>query len=153
MGQTTAARLINCTIADNQALYSPRTSGLYLLSNARVEIKGGIFWGNGGTGDPQIWNPGDVLPASYCILENGLPPRISDGGGNLFSDPHFVDPRKDDYHILSSSLAINAGDPSYQPDPGESDIDGQRRVLGGRLDIGADEVRPVQQLNRPSSLR
>ncbi|HSV15391.1 MAG TPA: right-handed parallel beta-helix repeat-containing protein [Tepidisphaeraceae bacterium] len=43
-------------------------------------------------------------------------------------------------HITSKSRAVNAGDPAFTGDVGETDIDGDARVLGGRVDIGDDEV-------------
>lgn len=44
-------------------------------------------------------------------------------------------------HIRPRSPCVNAGDPSYVPHPGETYIDGQARVVQGRVDMGADEVR------------
>ena len=38
------------------------------------------------------------------------------------------------------SPAIDAGDPSFVADPGETDLDGGARVLGPRVDMGADEA-------------
>ena len=36
---------------------------------------------------------------------------------------------------------MNTGDPCYSPGEDEWDIDGEPRVLGGRVDIGADEAK------------
>jgi hypothetical protein len=44
-----------------------------------------------------------------------------------------------DYHLLSDSPCVDAGNPAYASAPGELDIDGDARVSGGRIDIGADE--------------
>lgn len=46
-----------------------------------------------------------------------------------------------DYHLSFGSLAINAGDPDFIPEPDETDIDGDPRMLHGRVDMGADEFR------------
>jgi hypothetical protein len=43
-------------------------------------------------------------------------------------------------HISVKSPAVNAGDPLFAGAVGETDIDGEARVMGGRVDIGADEV-------------
>jgi hypothetical protein len=44
-----------------------------------------------------------------------------------------------DYHLLSGSPCIDTGDPNYPEDANEFDIDGDARIIGGRIDIGADE--------------
>ena len=49
---------------------------------------------------------------------------------------HWID---GDYHLLTDSPCIDAGDPAYVPVPNEADLDGQPRVLGGRIDMGAYE--------------
>jgi hypothetical protein len=57
---------------------------------------------------------------------------------NIYADPLFVayTPK---YHIEETSPCVNGGDPDYAVEPNETDIDGQPRVSGGRVDIGADE--------------
>lgn len=42
-------------------------------------------------------------------------------------------------HLLPISPAVNAGDPAFITADTEVDIDGDPRVLGGRIDVGADE--------------
>ena len=67
--------------------------------------------------------------------------------GNISVDPLFVNPFNRDYHLTFESPCIDAGDPDWVFDEGQIDIDGQRRVHGSRIDIGADEylgyVKPV----------
>jgi hypothetical protein len=60
--------------------------------------------------------------------------------GNIGAEPHFVDRNNGDYHIAADSPCINAGDPNREPLAGETDIDGQPRVVDGWIDIGADET-------------
>ncbi len=62
------------------------------------------------------------------------------GEGNIEADPLFIDPDNGDYHLQACSPAVNAGDPGFVPEPGETDIDGDPRVLDGRVEMGADEV-------------
>ena len=45
-----------------------------------------------------------------------------------------------DYHLRPDSPCIDAGDPNYVAEPNETDMDGQPRIIGGRVDMGADEV-------------
>ena len=85
-----------------------------------------------------IWDNGDDLnncSAMYSCIEDG-----DAGEGNISSDPCFVDAANDDYHLQSVSPCINAGDPNYESASGETDIDGINRIIGGTIDMGADEV-------------
>jgi hypothetical protein len=42
------------------------------------------------------------------------------------------------------SLCINAGDPNYVPEPNETDLDGNPRVIAGRIDMGAYESNHIE---------
>ncbi|MGE0480012.1 MAG: right-handed parallel beta-helix repeat-containing protein [Phycisphaerae bacterium] len=44
-----------------------------------------------------------------------------------------------DIHLAPGSICIDAGDPEWNFDPLDRDLDGRVRVAGGRPDIGADE--------------
>jgi cysteine-rich repeat protein len=59
---------------------------------------------------------------------------------SLFADPAFVDPDSLDFHLGSTSPAIDGGDPNFVPDPNEVDLDGSLRQSGSRVDIGVDEA-------------
>lgn len=43
------------------------------------------------------------------------------------------------FHLQSTSPAINGGNPGFSPISGEIDLDGQARVQNSRVDIGVDE--------------
>lgn len=45
-----------------------------------------------------------------------------------------------DYHLMNTSPCINAGDPTFVPATGETDIDEEDRVQQCRVDMGADET-------------
>jgi len=76
-----------------------------------------------------------------------------DDDGNLALPPHFTEspnPGPDgmwdgvnddlgDLRLQPGSPCINAGDPDFVPQPGETDLDGHARVLCGRVDMGAYE--------------
>jgi hypothetical protein len=68
--------------------------------------------------------------------------QIASGGEthSLFADPLFVNTNgvPPDLHLQPTSPAIDAGDPEFTPDDGETDIDGGARVTGA-VDLGADE--------------
>jgi len=71
------------------------------------------------------------------------------GSGNTDADPCFVESGywdtndvwiEGDYHLLPDSLCIDAGDPNYIPEPNETDLDGNPRVSGDAIDMGAYET-------------
>jgi hypothetical protein len=53
-----------------------------------------------------------------------------------FSDPRFVDPAKNDFHLGSDSPALATGTTEGVP-MGELDLDSSLRVTSGKIDIGA----------------
>jgi len=60
------------------------------------------------------------------------------GIGNITQDPQFVDPANGDFHLASSSPCIDAG--ITQPwMVGAQDLDGNPRISGPSVDIGAYE--------------
>ena len=81
----------------------------------------------------------DAFPAVACNLFDDVPSEY-DSCGNIAGDPQLVDWPGGDYHIPYSSPCLNAGSPAYGPMEGVIDLDGQVRVMGARVDMGADEV-------------
>ena len=63
-----------------------------------------------------------------------------EGQGNITENPLFLDPDNGDYHPLEDSPCIDTGDPNYVTGPNETDLDGNPRVMGGRIDMGAYEA-------------
>jgi len=63
--------------------------------------------------------------------------------GNISTNPTFVNTTAGDYHLLEDSPCIDAGDPNDIPGPNETDLDGNPRVFGGRIDMGAYEFVPA----------
>jgi Right handed beta helix region len=58
---------------------------------------------------------------------------------SLFANPLFVNALALDFHLTDSSPAIDAGDVTFLPETGETDFDGNARVSGVRVDLGAIE--------------
>ena len=58
-----------------------------------------------------------------------------------FADPDLRHPARGDLHLRARSPAIDAGLPVRRHEVGRRDIDGQPRVQGPRIDVGADERR------------
>jgi hypothetical protein len=89
----------------------------------------------GGLDSIEVVPYGSALPGEYS--------------NNLNTNPRFVSPSAGagadynglgaDWHLQPNSPCINAGDPNYITGAFEVDIDGNPRILGGRIDVGADE--------------
>ncbi len=118
---TGALSLTNCTLQDNggPSIYGMGQPFDLTLTNC-------IVWGM----QPDQIGEDAQVTATHCIIRGGAP-----GEGNLDVDPLLTH----DGHLTATSPAIDAGDPAFVAEPGETDIDGQFRVTGGRVDIGADE--------------
>ena len=128
------------TFADN--LTAGSGGGFLLADGSATQIGNSILWGNrdaGGGGEAaQITlRDGGQLSIDYSTIQ-GITHNLG-GIGNIGEDPIFVDPQAGDYHIALGSPAINTGDPAFTAEPGDTDIDGQKRVWLGRVDMGSDE--------------
>jgi hypothetical protein len=65
--------------------------------------------------------------------------QVKYGGANLSVNPRFISPSTGDFRLRDDSPAINAGDSSLITDASATDLDGKKRILGGRVDLGAYE--------------
>jgi outer membrane protein assembly factor BamB len=83
--------------------------------------------------------------------------RDADDGGDGWGDdpctPEVDEGANDDFgdlHLQRVSPCINAGNPHAWPGPDGTDIDGEPRVMGGTVDVGADEFPiPMIIVTRP----
>ncbi len=112
----------NCTIVNNSA----STGGGINSYNSTETIVNCILWGNG----DDLYD----CNATYSCIEDN-----DSGTGNIHSDPCFVDADSNGFHIDIHSPCVNAGDPNGNYD-GQTDIDGDARVIDSYVDMGADEV-------------
>jgi outer membrane protein assembly factor BamB len=149
--ETASSVIINCTVAAN-----PGSRYQVDAEDTQAVISNTILWDYSGRG-LRIVDPSLV---TYCCVSStrifgneSAPYDLAGQGGNISEAPRFIqpygEPEKLDYHLRLDSACVNAGDPN----PAEEDIldiDGQSRVMGGRMDIGADEVTPVITVERPS---
>jgi uncharacterized repeat protein (TIGR01451 family) len=121
------ANLITMT---NNAIMS-QTVGIYAdRSNVNLE---GTLWGSGAWANGKDW---EVYQST-----------LTTGTVNVWGDPGFIDPDNGNYHIGSSSTAIDAG-----VDAGiYTDIDGEPRPFGTGFDIGADEAHALLTLTQVAS--
>jgi hypothetical protein len=115
-----------CTVTANHA---DEGGGLWQDLSGNL-VRGSIFWANEGG---QIAGTSSANLA-WCDVEGGY-----SGTSNIDVDPHFADPEQGDFHLAQTSACVDAGNPSITSSSG-TDIDGDPRVLFGRVDIGADEA-------------
>ncbi|MED6335336.1 MAG: right-handed parallel beta-helix repeat-containing protein [Planctomycetota bacterium] len=143
--------LSGCTFAANRANLG---SALHLAGGSAF-VTNSIFWSaqdQHGLPASSIYLEGAaVLTLDHTTLEGGLAGGVSLGAGTpvvnlgpglLSADPGFVAPLAGDYHLGAGSPCVDAGDPGFTPLPGELDIDGDPRLLGAWVDMGADERQP-----------
>lgn len=146
-----SADVRNNTISENSA--GSCGGGISCEDSCTVIVVSSIFWNNdAGSGD-EIALTYDLsqVPSSLTIdfsdVEGGEDSVFVDAGCSLHwgdemfdEDPLFIESAEADYHIRLTSPCIDAGDPSLIHEPEEKDIDGQNRIMRGRVDMGADEV-------------
>lgn len=134
MNNRSSLVLFHCTFVDNASDAGGNAVAFFSYLNdppSSMQASNCIFWDGG----DEIWkNEETDISITYSDVRGGWP-----GVGNIDYVPLFVDVTVDDYHLLSGSPCIDAGDPAYVPAPGETDLDGQPRVIGGRIDMGAFE--------------
>jgi predicted outer membrane repeat protein len=156
-----------CTFAGNEAI----GSGGGIFTSGKLSANNSIFWGNSDNSGIGLTAQINPFYANYPILfsciqdDDPNDASIPFGGeenGNIDDNPMFVrEPNdggdgwgvgdNDDYgdlHLRPDSPCINAGSPLYKG-LGATDIDGQPRVIGSAVDMGADEYGKVIVVTRP----
>ena len=159
--------LTNNTLYNNTA--TTNGGGVYIfamLDGITSRIYNNIIWGNmanggGNDGDDLFINSdGDNngTGATVELFNNNLGANsdlntassedlvitVTDNythGSNITSDPMFVNAGGGDLHIQPASPCVDAGDNNAPALP-SVDMDGEIRIIGGVVDIGADEYNP-----------
>jgi len=116
------ATLNNCIVANNYAYVSGGGNYLGTLRNC-------IVYNNGSPSSPN--NQAGTL--NYCCTT----PDPGSGVGNITNAPLFVDLAAFNLRLQSNSPCINAGRNANAP--AGADLDGNQRIAGGTVDIGAYE--------------
>jgi len=133
--------LVNCTLGGNWVTIWPDYVGGIFNHASSPTLTNCILWANSGT------QMNGSATATWSCIQDGW-----EGATNTDQDPAFVrnpSPGSDqewgtfgddygDLHLPPGSPCVNAGDPNGDY-TGQSDMDGEPRVLDGRVDMGADE--------------
>ena len=114
-----------------------------LVNNTIVDNNGyGVIQGIPTIVNCVIWGHLDDLDAavSQVSYSDVGEPGYDGINHNISADPQFVNPAAGDYHLAANSPAIDAGN-NNQPGLPAFDIDGDLRIIGLAVDMGADESR------------
>ncbi len=99
----------------------------------------------------DVWNSILINPAGdafvstsddrkvYTSCLSGTLRTPNNGGGNLFTDPTFINPAARDFRLHVASPGINSGNVAYGPNRLGLDFAGQPRLQGANIDRGAYE--------------
>ncbi len=120
--------LQNVTISGNSGgLFC---GGIYCYGS-NLSLANSILWNNT---SQEIYIQSGSVTATYSDIEGGWA-----GTGNINLDPLFVDPGNGDYHLQSTSLCIDYGDPDTDISDYETDLDGNPRIRNVIIDMGVYE--------------
>lgn len=137
----------NLTVVDNLSI-GVNCGGIFFYQHSSPVMWNCIVYGNANDAplDEPVqmwsWTYDDYAPEFHnCLVQYGLD-NISNSEviqiyeNCIDEDPLFVDPNHEDFHLTANSPCINTGD--YLETNG-LDLDGNWRVCGERIDIGAYE--------------
>lgn len=157
--------IINCTIADNWGVVDDwgqleqasqiYYKGINFFLNIINTIVDGNDFGLVGVADPSKIINSCINSVAFGYNDEELY-DLAAFDNIITASPRFVrraDPSgladHGDYHLRLNSPCINAGAPDIETVA--KDIDGQPRIIGGLIDIGADEVIPQIFVTRPTA--
>jgi len=125
-GAASGSYLNNCSVSKNYAF--GRGGG---MSYGRV--RNCIVWYNEAMGAGDNFNSNHTATAYSCS------PELVDGVDScITNNPQFSDVENGNLHLLRTSSCYNTGNNSYTE--GNSDFDGNTRIVGGTVDMGAYEL-------------
>ena len=128
--------LINSTITSNQA-GAGGTPGLHAGPDDTLVAANSIVAGNVGA-DLAGFATRDVSFSDICTSPGAAAP----GTSNICADPALAGAAAGDVHETTASPTIDKGSSALVPASLTTDLDGQPRIAGLAVDMGADEATP-----------
>ncbi|MEY4918258.1 MAG: hypothetical protein RL616_2171, partial [Verrucomicrobiota bacterium] len=145
-GGAANATLVNCVLAGNWCGYIYGAAITSTLINCTVVSNWSAAYG-GPLGSCTLKNCIDYYNFAYNTTPDSgtsstftnccVFPAQATGANNVTNSPSFVDLAGGDYHLSGTSPCINAGNNSFMSVT--NDLDGNPRMVGGTVDIGAYE--------------
>jgi hypothetical protein len=145
--------LNNCLITSNSAAsrgggtYSATLSSCTVVANSSSQQGGGVDESQTLLNSVIYYNSapfGTNINGGGAFTNCCTTPLPGYGANNLTNAPLFLNLNGGDFHLQSNSPCINAGDNAYVAT--STDLDGNPRIKGGTVDMGAYE------LQNPSSV-
>ncbi|MGA2242005.1 MAG: choice-of-anchor Q domain-containing protein [Verrucomicrobiota bacterium] len=143
-GGADSCLLNDCSLRSNSAFRYGGGASYSTLNNCTLTGNSASSYGGGAysgalTNCIVYFNTAPILPNySICTLNHCCTtPQPTNGLDNITNAPLFVNQAGGDFHLQSNSPCINAGDNAYVT--GTNDLDGNPRIKGGTVDIGAYE--------------
>ena len=151
-GGADESALANCVVFGNSARGgSGGGVSHYAVNNCLIVSNSCSGPGGGAAGGPVAncivyYNSGLSDLASGVTVTNCCAPVVPPNRYNITNEPLFVNLAGGDFHLQSNSLCINSGNNAYASTA--TDLDGNARIVGGTVDIGAYEYqKPVSQIS------
>ena len=172
------SKMYNCVVSNNQAY---NCAGVYARSSATINSSviaqnvsqnsvGGIYSSSSSNSlyNSIVWgnkqnyvanNLNDYITVVNCAIEGGFEggtdivdlAGLNDGSNGSLNYVRFIDPAQNNFHLHPASHCLDLGDTSYDYLP--YDMDGNARILGGGMDLGAYESSETSSCPSPLNLR
>ena len=125
------AEIINTTIYNNTSVYSDYAAGGIFISAPAITLTNTIVAGSNNGGDVFNQNSGTITATGTNIISD-----YTLTGANIING----DPQLDENLVpIACSAAVDTADSSLLPAEFTTDVDGDTRIQGTTLDIGAQE--------------
>ena len=168
-GGTYDTSIANCLLSGNSGAYGGgafydnpflTVSGSTIAGNQAMDVGGGLYWKppllpagitnciiyDNSAPTYMNYSPTNTLSYHYCCIMPLPPAQRGQDNSNITNDPAFANPAGGDFHLQSNSPCINSGNNAYVT--GVTDLDGNPRIVGGTVDIGAYEYQiPVSRVS------